>query len=199
MFCLGFFFLCFLIFFWSLFLVFFRDFFFQNKKTPSRLPLWSSTYGAQASPDQVLTSPSGVQLSIYTASAKCESRTNFPFYWGREGCLGLKNASDHRPFWKLENLLSPGGSLRKQKPWRSNCFYLCFIIKKSFYFIGVGKGLWGLKITCDQSPFWKLEHFYWPKKCSWERDRLNERERDCLRDRDRVSKVSFKFLYTHLV
>ena len=73
----------------------------------------------------------------------------------RTGVDTFKICHEERPFWKLENVLSPGGRLLRRLLWGPIVFNLCFI--------GLVKGVWGFKNTCDDRHFWKLENVLSPK------------------------------------
>ena len=75
---------------------------------------------------------------------------SFIFIGVVNGTEGFKNTRDDGPFWILEKVLSPGGSLRKQLPRGP--------LDLSFHFIGVGNGTGVFKITLLRWPFWNLEN-----------------------------------------
>ena len=70
---------------------------------------------------------------------------SFHFIGLGNGVWGFKNTIGERTFLKLENVLSPGGSLRKQLPRGPIVFNLCFI--------GVGNGTGGFENIILQLPF----------------------------------------------
>ena len=45
-----------------------------------------------------------------------------------KGVGTFKFSGGERPFWNLENVLSPEGTLQSRYRRRSNCFYLCLIL-----------------------------------------------------------------------
>ena len=66
------------------------------------------------------------------------------------GTGGFNFRGGNPPFWNLENVLSPRGTLRSRARKGSNCFYLCFI--------GIGKDTGGFSFRSGNPPFWKLEN-----------------------------------------
>ena len=71
----------------------------------------------------------------------------FPFYWYRKRYLGFQFTDGFLPFLNIENVLSPGGRLRKQLPRGPIVF--------TFNFIGEENGTVGSKIQFSNPPFWK--------------------------------------------
>ena len=71
-------------------------------------------------------------------------------------CLGkgvcyFKFTVGNSPFWNLENLLSPEGTLRKQNP--------CGVHLRVFpFYCGLGKGFGTFKTCLEERPFWKPEN-----------------------------------------
>ena len=99
---------------------------------------------------------------FYPPEGVCESSSQgvlfTPHFIGiGKGVWGFKNTGGDRSVRNLQNVLSceyrsqwgpiiflyfiPQKETAKQIPMGFNCFYLCFIIKQSFHFIGIGKGV----------------------------------------------------------
>ena len=66
--------------------------------------------------------PSGSSAKSLTNEARSAEFVLENVYWT------FKIPTFRRPFWKLENILSPGGTLQSRARKGSNYFYLCFIL-----------------------------------------------------------------------
>ena len=79
----------------------------------------------------------------------------FHFIGVGRGTGGFNFRGGNPPFWNLENVLSPGGTLLSRVLKGSNCFY--------FRFYWCRKRYWGCQIYRDERPFWNLENVLSPK------------------------------------
>ena len=102
--------------------------------------------------------------------------------WLRKGILDFQFVTGKSPFWNIQNVLSPGGTLRRAEPEGGPIVF-------TFDFIGVGNGTGGFKIRIFHRPFWNVAYvlspggtlrsrarrwsncfyfpFYWSRKGYW--------------------------------
>ena len=75
--------------------------------------------------------------------------------WVRKGILKFRFSGGNPPFWNLENVLSPKGTLRSRTQWGpfdSLSILLC-----------LRKGVWTFRFSGGNPPFWNLENVLSPE------------------------------------
>ena len=79
---------------------------------------------------------------------------SFHFIVLGKGVWTFRFRSGNPPFWNLENVLSPKGTLQSRARNGSKCFYLCFI--------GIGNDTGGFNFSSGHPHFWNLENVLSP-------------------------------------
>ena len=97
-------------------------------------------------------------------------------FWIRKRILDFQFTGGFLPFWDLENVLSPGGTLQSRARKGSNCFYLFFPRRDSakqipkevqlfllMSYFGLGNVYWTFNLQTVFCLFETLKMFYPPK------------------------------------